>query len=285
MLSVPGENRAPVLAVFLLLVFLMLLSAQIRFPETGARLQSGLLFLVSPVARTAVGVVEGAGDLWTGYVDLHGTWAENHKLKREVERLRLAARRSQATGEENRRLRQLLDLQQALTLRTVAARVILLNLRGPFRVAVLDRGWKDGISRDDAVITPDGVVGRITAVTGRMAKVHLIVDPSSGAAALGERSRVQGMAVGRGVNEVELRYISTLADLKPGDWVDTSGLDGIYQEGFRIGQVVKTADEEGLEERVVVRTSVDFRTLEEVLVIVGVKARPVFPDGSLGRAP
>ncbi|MFQ5767498.1 MAG: hypothetical protein ACE5ID_05880, partial [Acidobacteriota bacterium] len=59
----------------------------------------------------------------------------------------------------------------------------------------------------------------------------------------------------------------------------------IYQEGFRIGQVVKTADEEGLEERVVVRTSVDFRTLEEVLVIVGVKARPVFPDGSLGRAP
>ncbi|MFQ5768024.1 MAG: rod shape-determining protein MreC, partial [Acidobacteriota bacterium] len=222
MLSVPGENRAPVLAVFLLLVFLMLLSAQIRFPETGARLQSGLLFLVSPVARTAVGVVEGAGDLWTGYVDLHGTWAENHKLKREVERLRLAARRSQATGEENRRLRQLLDLQQALTLRTVAARVILLNLRGPFRVAVLDRGWKDGISRDDAVITPDGVVGRITAVTGRMAKVHLIVDPSSGAAALGERSRVQGMAVGRGVNEVELRYISTLADLKPGDWVDTS---------------------------------------------------------------
>jgi rod shape-determining protein MreC len=268
MLTFLSENRAPVLAILLLFGFLLLLSAQVRFPHSAATLETVMLTLFSPVARGGAAVVQTVSGLWYGYADLRGLQQENAELRQEVAGLRLERQLLQEASRENRRLRDLLALRTSMSLTSVAARVISLDLAGPFRVAVLDRGSRHGIAPDDGVITPDGVVGRVISVSGGLAKVQLLIDSSSGAAAVVERTRVQGMVVGRGINMLEMEYIARLSEVAPGDRVDTSALAGIYPPGFRIGQVRAVGDGEGLQRRVLIETAVDFRTLEEVLVLV-----------------
>ena len=266
-----SENRVPLLAILLLAVFLLLLSAQVRAPESSSgasAIESAFLAALSPVVRASSGAVDGAGGLWHGYVDLRNLRRENERLQREVAALRLERQRLRAAGRENGQLHELLDLQRALTLPTLAARVIRIELSGPFRLAMLDRGSVHGIRPGDAVITPDGVVGRVTEVTGHLSRVQLLIDTSSGAAAMVSRTRQQGMVVGRRDNELEMQYLPALADVRSGDTVDTSGLDGIYPKGFRIGRVTRITSSDRLQQRVAVATAVDFRRLEEVLILV-----------------
>ena len=262
-----GENRAPFLAVLLLVASLLLLSAQIR-TSGNSRVEAVLLSVVSPLVRLGSGGVDGAGSLWNGYMDLRDLRGENERLVQEIAALRLERQQLEEAGRETRRLHALLELQEALTLPTLAARVMRVELQGPFRLVLLDRGSAHGVRRSDGVITPDGVVGRVTEVAGHISRVQLLIDTSSGAAAMISRTREQGMVVGRRVNELEMRYLSALAEVRPGDSVDTSGLDAIYPKGFRIGRVKSLAGGDRLQQRVLVETAVDFRKLEEVLILV-----------------
>jgi rod shape-determining protein MreC len=282
MLNFLSENRAPVLAVLLLFGFLLLLSTQVQVPDAGARLETVVLTLFSPAARAGAAGVRSVSGLWRGYIDLRGLREENMQLRRDVASLRIEHQLLQEAARENRRLREALALQAALPLETVAARVISLDLDGPFRVAVLDRGTRRGVGVDAGVVTPEGVVGRVVSVAPDSAKVQLLVDSSSGAAAVVERTRVHGMVVGRGVNFVEMEYVSALSDVDRQDWILTSGMEGIYPRGFRIGQVRAVGDSEGLQRRVWIDTAVDFRTLEEVLVLVGGASGPEAREAAQG---
>lgn len=268
MLKLISENRAPVLAVILLLSFLLLLSARIRTDTAARQVESVFLTVLSPVTATANGVVSGSVNLWNNYVDLRGATRENLELRRELAALQVERQRLGDAARENWRLKEVLGMRQALTLETVAARVVLLELSDPSRTALLDRGSRSGIRVNDPVITPHGVVGRVTDVAPMASKVHLLIDPYGAAAGLMERTRVQGLAVGRAVNELEMQYVPEMADVQAGDAVDTSGLDGIYPKGFRLGLVREVTPGVQLQQRVVLGTAVDFRTLEEVLVIV-----------------
>ncbi len=263
-----SENRTPVLVVFLLVSFLLLLSFQVRVPDAGVRLQTTLLAICSPVARSSAGLVDGFGSIWRNYLHLQDLSRENRALKRRLVHFQVENQLLQEADREGERLRGLLDLQGRVERPTLAARVISLELAGPFRVAVLNRGHGSGIRVNDGVITPAGVVGRITAASSGMSKVQFITDPSSAAAAVVARTRVQGMVVGRDVNRVEMQYVSALAEVEEGDEVTTSGLDGIYPGGFKVGSVTRVGDGEGLQKRIEITTAVDFWTLEEVLVLL-----------------
>jgi rod shape-determining protein MreC len=267
MINFLSENRAPALVVVLLVASLLLLSYQIRIPGAGSGLQAVLLTIFAPVARGSAAVVEGTSSTWSGYLALRDSRAENLALRRTLTRLRVENQLLADAALEGDRLRTLLTLQQDSPHPTVAARVVALELDGPFRVAVLDRGRRHGIEAGDGVIAPSGVVGRVTASSAFLSKIQFITDPSSGAAAVVERTRVQGMVVGRGVNRVEMQYVSALADVQAGDMVTTSGLDGIYPGGLRVGRVVRVGAGEGLQRRIAIQTAVDFSTLEEVLVL------------------
>jgi rod shape-determining protein MreC len=262
-----SENRVAVLAGLLLAGCFLLMSAHIRVASAGTAVESAVLGTVSPVVRGGAGVVGGARGWVERYVDLRGLQVEAERLRAENETLRLERQRLEEAAAAGVRLRQLLGLRQAVTLPTVAARVIAIDLIGPFRIAILDRGTADGVARDDAVMTAEGLIGRVTAVSKRLAKVQLIIDPTSAAAALVERTRVQGVAAGRDVNRLELVYLSTLQDVAVGDMIDSAGLDGVYPRGLRLGQVAAVEPGVGLQRRVLVDTAVDFRALEEVLVV------------------
>ena len=268
MMSFLSENRTPVLVVFLLVAFLLLLSLQVRVPHAGDSLQTGLLAFWSPIALGSAGLVDGTGSIWRNYLYLQDLSHENRALRRRLVHLQVENQLLRETDLESARLRAMLALRGQVERSSVAARVISLEVEGPFRVAVLNRGRGSGLRVNDGVITPEGVVGRITAASGRMSKVQFITDPSSGAAAVVARTRVQGMVVGRGDNRVEMQYVSALADVETGDVVTSSGLDGIYPGGFMVGTVTRVGDGEGLQKRIEITTAVDFRTLEEVLVLL-----------------
>jgi rod shape-determining protein MreC len=132
----------------------------------------------------------------------------------------------------------------------------------------IDKGSRDGLSPDMAVIAPAGIVGRVVVPSARNAKVQLLVDRNAAAGALIERSRAQGVVVGTGESWLHLEYVSEVAEVAVGDVVVTSGIDGIFPKGFVIGKVTAVEKSGSAYRLITVEPAVDFTSLEEVLVVL-----------------
>jgi rod shape-determining protein MreC len=145
----------------------------------------------------------------------------------------------------------------------------------------IDRGSSDGVKPDMAVIAPQGVVGRVVDSPGsEAAKVQLLIDRNAGAGALIERTGAGGVVIGADSNPPLLMdFVANLADVKVGDRVVTSGLDGIYPPGFAIGRVEKVQDGQGLYKHIEIRPIVDFRALQAVLVVLDAPEKPKPGEG------
>ena len=176
-------------------------------------------------------------DSWSGYVDLRRVRVENEALKRELAATQVAVQEQRALADRARGLEKLLEFRERITLKTAAADVIAAAASPDFRTLTIDKGSADGLTGDMAVISPAGVVGRLVLVSPRASKVQLLVDRNAAAGALIERSRAQGIVVGRGDNWLRLDYVSEVSDVVKGDAVVTSGIDGIFPKGFVIGRV------------------------------------------------
>jgi rod shape-determining protein MreC len=111
--------------------------------------------------------------------------------------------------------------------------------------------------------------------SARAAKVQLLIDRNAAAGALVERTRAQGVVEGTGADMLRMNYVSGVADIKVGDRVVTSGIDGIYPKGFVIGQVQSIQRGSGEFTSIEVRPAVDFSSLEAVLVVL---TPPVAPE-------
>jgi rod shape-determining protein MreC len=149
----------------------------------------------------------------------------------------------------------------------VAAEVIAGPATIEFRDMTIDKGNADGVARDMAVISPAGVVGRVHLTSPRAARVQMLIDLNAATGAMIERTRAQGLVVGQG-SALRMDYVPATADVRQGDLVVTSGIDKIYPKGFVVG-TVESVDVEaaGTFLEIVVRPSVDFSRLEEVLVV------------------
>ena len=157
--------------------------------------------------------------------------------------IRLQQERAEAQRTDN--LRQLLELRERAQLDTTAAEVIAGPASPEFQTVTIDKGSSDGLATDMAVISPAGVVGRVILPSGRASKVQLLIDLNAAAGALIERTRVQGVVVGAGSGMLRMRYVPGTADVKTGDLVVTSGIDGIYPKGFVIGTIDHVAGSVG----------------------------------------
>jgi rod shape-determining protein MreC len=101
----------------------------------------------------------------------------------------------------------------------------------------------------------------------RASKVQLIIDRSAAVGALIERTRAQGLVLGLGGAMLQMEYVPGTADVRPGDLVVTSGIDGIYPKGFVIGTIDHTDRGVGAYHEITVRPAADFARLEEVLIV------------------
>jgi len=134
------------------------------------------------------------------------------------------------------------------------------------------------VMSDMAVVAPAGIVGRIVGQpAAHAASVQLLIDRNAAAGAIVERSRAGGMVIGaEGDLPMRMDLVSNLADIRSGDVVVASGVDGIYPRGFAIGQVQTAERGPGLYYAVTIRPAVDFTSLQDVLVVL-VPARPATP--------
>ncbi len=269
MIHVLFERRAPLLLFAVLFVLLVILSSQAKNPE-GPSLLEGLLFrLVTPVARAANALDDGATRWVESYVDLRLVRVENLRLREELSSLQVERMRWQAERLEYARLLSVLGLKERMALPSVAARVISRGQGLGATTLVINRGSDDGIAPNQPVLVPAGVAGRVVEVGPSTSKVQIALDPNSSIAALGERTRAQGMLNGRGGPVLALDYVADLEDVQPGDRVLTSGLDRIFPPGLVLGTVLRAEHGEGLVQSIDVEPAVEFGKLEEVLVLTG----------------
>jgi rod shape-determining protein MreC len=262
------ERRPFFLLVLILASQLILMSYQVRTHRGNTLLEDSLLNVSAPLVKGASGGVGFLAGFWQGYVDLRGARRENVALKANLERLEEVGRVGEEFRRENLRLRDLLELQRSLEIPSLAAEVMSLGVSSQARTALINRGSKDGVKRDMPVISRKGVVGRVIAVGSGMAKVQLLIDPNSGVAGIFQRTRGQGMVVGVGDRGCRMDYVSDLEDVAVGDVVVTSGLDEIYPKGVTVGVVFSVAEGDQLTKNIFIRPEVDFRHLEEVLVLL-----------------
>ena len=141
---------------------------------------------------------------------------------------------------------------------------------GPvFRSILVDRGRGDGVEPGQPVITDDGVVGLVTATSGRAARTMLVLDSQSSIDAIVQRSRVRGVVRGRGTGSLEFEFSARGGDVEAGDLILTSGLGGVYPKGLRLGTVEEVREARGqLFQVAFVEPAVDFSRLEQVFVML-----------------
>ena len=279
------RRRTGVLLLVVTVAQLVLISAQVQSKSGIPVFQAVAFGAFANVQRATTGLIHGISDFWTSYLWLRGARAENEALHEQVAELQVRLQEQRALASRTERLQQLLNLQVSTPVPTLAAEVIAGNPNPGMMTLTIGRGSADGVQADMAVIAPEGVVGRIIGTpAAHAARVQLLIDHNAAAGAFTERTRAGGMVIGVDKDPpLSMDLVSNLADVKPGDLVVASGVDGIYPKGFAIGHIESSDRGSGLYRAISVRPAVNFSSLEEVLVVL-VPARSANPDGS-GTAP
>jgi rod shape-determining protein MreC len=250
------------------LAHVLLISAQVN-SRTGVPVLESVTFgIFSEVQRSLSGGVGGVSHVWSSYVGLRHVKAENDDLKRRLAAAEIAVQEQQALADRARGLQKLLELRDHLELATTGAEIIGAAASPDFRTVTIDKGTRDGLRPDMAVIAPLGVVGRIVVPSARAAKVQLLIDRNAAAGVLIERTRAQGVVVGAGDDRLQMQYVSEASDVAVGDLVVTSGIDTIYPKGLAVGRIESVEKNGPSFKKIVVKPAVDFTQIEEVLIVL-----------------
>ena len=262
------RQRTGYLFLAVIVGHVILISTQVTTRGGEPMLEAAVFEVFSQVQRASNSVAAAVRQRWQDYLALQQVRSENTLLKEELAQLRVRLQEERGLAQQSQTLRDLLSLKTSIALSTTAATVIAGSSSPEFRTITIDKGTGDSLRPDMAVIAPAGVVGRIILPAGRASKVQLLIDRNAAAGALVERTRAQGVVVGTGTDRLRMDYVPGSADVKTGDMVVTSGIDGIYPKGFVIGQIESVHRGVGEYSAIVIRPAVDFSALEAVLVML-----------------
>jgi rod shape-determining protein MreC len=231
--------------------------------------------IVSPPERLLHFTGSGISGIWNNYFDLRHVRQQNADLQKTVDRLRLEQAALLEDAKQGQRLQALLNFQQKYIYKTVPAEVIGTSGTEQSRVFTINKGKKDGIDRDMAVITPDGIVGKIRDVFGHSAQVLAINDQSSGAGVIMESTRIRGILRGNAAGQPQIEDVIRDQRIKPGEKVLTAGGDEIFPRGLPVGvveKVVNDPERDGFVQ-VILQPAAHLNQLDEVLVITSMEPR------------
>jgi len=204
---------------------------------------------------------------------------QNSSLEAENSRLQVQIVELQQQVTEAQLLSTLVDYERRhVENQYIAASVIARDVSPFMHYVIIDRGSDDGLRKGMPVITQQGLVGSIAAVTAGAARVQLINDPGSSINVILQQSDVEAVLNGQITGEIELNMINQNANIQPGDLVMTSGLGGNYPANIVIGQVVTIRNEaSSLFQTASVQAAVDFSQLEIVLIITNFQSIDISP--------
>lgn len=233
----------PWLMIALLLGNFIMMAWDARESQSNQRLvriwaQTMADFVQSPVTTLSVAV--------SGYFEkisgLRTAQSENDLLKQKVQELEVELQSKQDLVNENGRLKELLQLKQESKYQILPSRIIGRDASNWFNASFINRGSADGVKLYMPVVTNGGLVGRITAVSPLISQVTMITDERSGVGAvIGEIGTSSALGVVNGTKDrelLEMRYVPGSIEVKVGDFVYTTGQDGIYPAGLKLGEIV-----------------------------------------------
>ncbi len=282
-----GRFKNPLVLLAVVLVQTLWLATQVQHPlRPGLGFSNGedshkvtllrqwAMVVAGPVERGAHGTGLGVRHLWTNYLDLRSARRQNEQLKTEVARLRLEQAAFAQDAAEGRRLQTLLQFKQHYVTQTVAAQVIGTSGSDRSHVLWIDKGSADGLRPEQAVITPDGVVGKLRDVMPHTAQLLLINDPNSGAGVILQSTRMRAIIRGTAAGEVEINNLTADERIKAGESVITSGGDQVFPRGLPVGTIawVEPDVKHQPYTMIHIKPAANLRQLEEVLVITGTDA-------------
>jgi rod shape-determining protein MreC len=273
----PGasQNTAKTLiACLVLFCAAMGLTAYTRQRPAAARFGSALMIeLLRPLQSTHGFMRHGVSGVWDSYLGLVRTQRDNLNLRERLAVLETQNSQLMELAKENIRLRGLLRMAQGLKSMQVAANVIGYDPSNWVQVITIDKGKRDGVEIEMAVLEGNGVVGQVIAAGLKSARVLLLTDHTSGIDAIVQESRARGVLEGLGRFRCKLSYVPVQEEVEVGDRVITSGMDGIFPKGLVLGIVSSVGEKESgkLFQDLEVKSSVDFSKLETVLVVTAQK--------------
>lgn len=247
----------------LLLGQLVLVSSQSQ--GGTSRLQGLMLGALTPFGRWAADAAESTGRIGESFSTRASLHRENLELKVETARLRREVVRLHGVEDDLARLARTSGYRRAPTSPGVVADVVFVDDSTWLRTLVVHAAGARP-RRNQPVVTPEGLVGRVIVASGAYAKVQLATDRSSAVSATIARTRRKGIVQGDGQGALLLQYVPARADVLVGDTVTTAGIDGVFPRGIPIGTVAAITPD-GLFHRLVVTPAVDLGVLDQVYVL------------------
>jgi len=262
-------NRYRNITILLLVIFaqLVLLAFQVKNDQDVRFIRVWTVTAVSPLARIVEGLRGSGIGFVRNYIQLHDADAQNRKLQAEVDRLRIENIFLKNELNTAERAKALQIFQQHTPSKTLAASVISTGLGTSRKVIYVDRGTVAGVMRGMAVVTPDGILGKVEAAYPTASEVLLVTDPEFAAGVMTADALVHGTLHGQGSPVCKVDYIGLEDKLAPGDQLYTSGDDRIFPRGFPVGAVKSVSPGQPFKD-VTVEPSGPARGLEDVLIIL-----------------
>jgi len=225
--------------------------------------------VVAPFQEAFTRIIGTAADVWRHYFSLVSTARENDELRRQLSQALAQNDRNREIELTNARLRHLLAFKQSVNRPVISAEVIGKNPSPWFKAVIVDKGRNDGVAVGFPVVVPKGIVGQVTEVSAYYAKVLLLIDQNNAADGLVQRTRARGIVRGTSADQCVFKYVLRKDDIRVGDTIISSGLDGVYPKGLRIGRVAGVVKRNsGIFQDVIVTPFADFEKIEEVLVVI-----------------
>lgn len=263
-------NRYRNLSMLLVVIFaqLLLLAYQVKSDKDIPLIRVWAVTGITPIARVIEAVRSHSVGFVEDYFVLLKVRDENRRLKEESGRMKMENQFLRAELSMADRVKALAGFQERTPSKTIAARVIATGTGANSKVVFIDRGSSNGIMRGMAVVTPDGIVGKVTAAYPTAAQVMLATDPSFAAGVISQKNRVHGTLRGQGRSDCQVDYVQNEETVEVGEWFYTSGDDRIFPKGMPVGQVRVVRQGKNFSKEIYLVPSGLQSGVEEVLVVV-----------------
>ncbi|MBN8730764.1 MAG: rod shape-determining protein MreC, partial [Acidobacteria bacterium] len=253
--------------VLVLAVQVLLLAWQVRTGQDVRLIRVWAVASVMPMARVVEFIRANTIGVARDYLQLVDARSKNKELEKELGRLKMENQFLKTELSTADRARALAAFQSRSPSRTLAARLIGSATSSNSRVVYLDRGSSSGVRKGMAVVTPDGIAGKIVAAFPSVSQMMMVTDPAFAAGVVSQRMRVHGTLKGQSPSICIVDYIQNEDDVKEGDWFFTSGDDRIFPKGLPVGRV-KSTRTGGIFREIRLEPSGTSGGVEEVLIVV-----------------
>lgn len=255
--------------ILLIAINIIVLSINKRHGDLPYGIGRIAIYTIAPFQNAVTHSIRFVKNVWSQYFFLISAAKENENLKKA---LSYAIEENEKRNEielTNYRLRKLLNFKKTIDHQVLPAEIVGKDPSPWYQAILIDKGKSDGVEKGQPVVIPEGIAGQVTEVLNNYSKVLLIIDQNSAVDALVQRTRARGVIKGDSTDRYLFKYVLRKHDVRVGDTIVSSGLDGVFPKGLRIGyvsEVVKPSS--GIFQDVTVAPFIDFEKLEEVLVLL-----------------